>query len=101
MPGTNSLAYFCRSINGKEKSFITLTPGVSVIKLFPSSLTMRPNKLECLSLETLSSQVLEFKSKSRANPIGAPFRYFFLGEALGATSKCLTRLESDRQVQTL
>ncbi len=36
---------------------------------FPSSLTMRPNKLEHLSLETLSSQVLEFESKARANPI--------------------------------
>ena len=44
--------------------------GVNVINFFPSSLTMRPNKLECLSLETLSSQVLEFSSKARANPIG-------------------------------
>jgi hypothetical protein len=33
----------------------------------------RPNKLEGLSLETLSSQVLEFEGKARANPIGAPF----------------------------
>jgi hypothetical protein len=30
---------------------------------FPSALTMRPNKLERLSLETLSSQVLEFEGK--------------------------------------
>jgi hypothetical protein len=30
---------------------------------FPSSLMMRPNKLERLSLETLSSQVLEFKAR--------------------------------------
>ncbi len=36
---------------------------------------MRPNKLEGLSLETLSSQVLDFESQ---NPIGAPFRCFFL-----------------------
>jgi hypothetical protein len=35
---------------------------------------MRNNKLEGLSLETLSSQVLEFDGKARANPIGAPFR---------------------------
>jgi hypothetical protein len=41
---------------------------------------MRPNKLEHLSLETLSSQVLEFEGKARANPIGAPFR--FLGKLL-------------------
>ncbi len=30
---------------------------------------MRPNKLEGLSLENLSSQVLEFEGKARANPI--------------------------------
>ncbi len=40
---------------------------------------MRPNKLEHLSLETLSSQVLEFEGKARANPIGAPFRCLILG----------------------
>jgi hypothetical protein len=33
-------------------------------------------------LETLSSQVLEFESKPRANPIGAPFRASFLGKLL-------------------
>ena len=37
--------------------------GVYFIKHFPSSLTTRPNKLDRLSLETLSSQVLEFASK--------------------------------------
>ena len=45
---------------------------------FPSSLMTRPNKLEGLSLETLSSQVLEFKGKAWANPIGGPFRCFLL-----------------------
>ncbi len=49
---------------------------------FPLSLTMRPNKLEGLSLETLSSHVLEFEGKARANSIGAPFRCFFLDEIL-------------------
>jgi hypothetical protein len=43
---------------------------------------MRPNKLEDLSLETLSSQVLDFKGKARANPIGVPFRCSFLGKLL-------------------
>jgi hypothetical protein len=33
----------------------------------------RSNKLEGLPLETLSSQVLEFEGKARANPIGRPF----------------------------
>ncbi len=46
------------------------------------------NKLECLSSETLSSQVLEFEGKARANPIGAPFSCFLLGKAPGVTSKC-------------
>ncbi len=41
---------------------------------------MRPNKLEGLSLETLSSQVLEYEGKARANQIGVSF--------LGITSKC-------------
>ncbi len=39
----------------------------------------RPNKLEDMSLETLSSQVLEFEGKARAYPIGVDFRYFLLG----------------------
>ncbi len=36
---------------------------------FSLSLTTKPNKLVGLSLETLSSQVLEFEGKARANPI--------------------------------
>jgi hypothetical protein len=43
---------------------------------------MRPNKLEGLPLETLSSQVLEFEGKARANPIGGPFRCFLMGKLL-------------------
>ncbi len=42
----------------------------------------RPNKLDRSSLETLSSQVLEFEAKARANPIGAPLRASFLGKLL-------------------
>jgi len=41
--------------------------------LFPSSLTTRPNKLECLALEILSNQALEFEGKARANPTGTHF----------------------------
>jgi hypothetical protein len=33
-------------------------------------------------LEKLSSQVLEFEGKARANPIGAPFRCFLLDKLL-------------------
>jgi hypothetical protein len=45
---------------------------------------MRPNKLDSLSLETLSNQVLEFVGKVRANPVGGPSRWFqeFLGKLL-------------------
>jgi len=45
---------------------------------FPLSLMTRANKLEGLSLETLSSQVLEFEGKARANQIGASFKCFLL-----------------------
>jgi hypothetical protein len=44
-----------------KRQFMTLPPGVNVIKLFSFVTTMRPNKLEGLSLETFSSQVLEFE----------------------------------------
>jgi len=43
---------------------------------------MRPNKLKCLSWETLSSQVLEFEGKARANPTAAPSDASFLGKLL-------------------
>ncbi len=56
---------------------------VSMIQnFFPLSLTTRPNKLEGLPLNTLSSQVFEFEGKARANPIGVPFRCSFLGKLL-------------------
>jgi hypothetical protein len=42
-------------------------------------MTMMPNKLDGLPLETPTSQVLEIEGKARANPIGAPFRCFLLG----------------------
>jgi hypothetical protein len=49
---------------------------------------MRLNKQDGLSLETLTSQILEFEGKDRANPMGVPFRCFLLGYAPGVTSKC-------------
>jgi hypothetical protein len=53
---------------------------VSILQnFFSSSLMTRPNKLKGLPLGTLSSQVLEFEGKARANPIGGPFRCFLLG----------------------
>ncbi len=48
--------------------------GLKCYKTFFSlTLTTRPNKLEGLSLETLSSQVLEFGGKARADPIRGRF----------------------------
>jgi hypothetical protein len=64
---------------------MTLPPGVNVIKLFPFvsyDETMRLNKLDRLSFETLSSQVLEFEGKARAETIGAPFRCFLMDKLL-------------------
>ncbi len=43
---------------------------------------MRPNKLEHVSLKTLSSQVLEFEGKARANPIGNISEASFFGKLL-------------------
>jgi hypothetical protein len=43
---------------------------------------MRPNKLECLSLETLSSQVLEFEDKARANQLEHISDDYFFGKLL-------------------
>jgi hypothetical protein len=45
------------------------TSPFSIPCFIPLSLMTRPNKLERLSLETLSSHVLEFKGKARANPM--------------------------------
>jgi hypothetical protein len=42
----------------------------------------RHNKLEGLPLETLTSQVLVFEGKARADPIGGSFRCSFLGKLL-------------------
>jgi hypothetical protein len=53
---------------------------------FPSPLTTRSKKLEHLSLEILSSQVLEFEGKGRANPEPTQFEHLsdasFLGNLL-------------------
>jgi hypothetical protein len=46
---------------------------------FSSSQMPRQKKLECLFLKILSSQVLKFEGKARANPIVGPFRCFLLG----------------------
>jgi hypothetical protein len=64
---------------------VTLRPSklehlsLETLTSLPSSVTLRPSKLEHLSLETLTSQVLEFEGKAKANPIGVPFRCFLLG----------------------
>jgi hypothetical protein len=70
------------------KNALAYNTGVNVVKnFFPSILITILNKLEGLSLETFSNQVLEFEGKARANPIGSPFRCFLLGKAPGVTSK--------------
>jgi hypothetical protein len=90
LSGTNTLlAYSTPTLAKKEKRFYNIVTWCQCFNtFFPSSLIMRPNKLEGLSLETLTRQVLEFVGKARANPIGGPFRCFLLGQAPGVTSKC-------------
>jgi hypothetical protein len=68
---STSILLFFRSTESPGKTRSVFTPPI-----FPSSLLARPYKPEGLSLETLSSQVLEFEGKAKANPIGAPFRGF-------------------------
>jgi hypothetical protein len=72
--------YLARESLTTEKKFNNIGPRCQCYKTLFSSLPMtRPNKLECLSLETLSSQALEFEGKAGVNRIGAPFRCFLLG----------------------
>jgi hypothetical protein len=54
--------------NGFCSSLIGLTPGVNVIKLFSSSLMMRPNKLECLYLAITFQSSLTFAGNTRSLP---------------------------------
>jgi hypothetical protein len=54
------------NVSDGEKSFIILTPGVNAIKLFPSLLTMRPNKLECLYLAITFQSSLTFAVNTRS-----------------------------------
>jgi hypothetical protein len=51
----------------KKKSFIRLTPGVMVIKLFSPSLIKRPNKLERLSLASLFNLVYYLRYAQEPN----------------------------------
>jgi hypothetical protein len=58
-------------------------PGVNVINVFfPLSLVMRPNKLEGLPLETLSSQVLEFEGRPEPTQLETLSDASFLGKLL-------------------
>jgi hypothetical protein len=68
----------------KEKKFynIDIRYLKLVLNFFSSSLTTWPNKLEGLSLETLSSQVLEFVGKGRANHMKDLSDASFLGKLL-------------------
>jgi hypothetical protein len=53
-----------------------------MLQNFFTSPTMRLHKLEHLSLETLSRQVLEFEGKARANPLECLSEASFLGKFL-------------------
>jgi hypothetical protein len=56
-PRANPLDYWATLSATKEKSFITLTPGEKIAKLFRPQFTNVHNKLERLSVASLSSLV--------------------------------------------
>jgi hypothetical protein len=51
------LAYFAAAVSYDRKIIIILALGVTVIKPFSLPLLLQTNKLECLSLESVSSLV--------------------------------------------
>ncbi len=50
----------------KKKVFKHPTPGVNVVKLFSSLLTMRPNKLECLCMANTFQSSLTIAGSTRS-----------------------------------
>ncbi len=48
------LAYYAVAVSSMHKMFTILAPGVNLTKTFSSSLTKRPNKLDRLSMTTVS-----------------------------------------------
>ncbi len=56
LPGTKTLAYY-KNLNYGQKSFITLTQGANVIKLFTAVSYAFYNKLERLSLASFTHKV--------------------------------------------
>ncbi len=78
----------CGSCSDRARGAPRQTPAARWRKLFFFVTDAEAKKLECLPLKILSSQVLKFEGKARANPIGGPCRCFLLGKAPGAASKC-------------
>ncbi len=77
LPATRTLAYYEHYESTALKGFITLSSGPKIIKLFTSVFTNVRDKLECLPLVSLSSQVKCLWVTPRAYPkeellLGAP-----------------------------
>jgi len=76
LPGTNILAYLASSLATNEKSFITLTPGVKVIKLFvfvtgqrgQVSYSICPSKVLYLPVKPAPAHVFPFREFSWPYP---------------------------------
>ncbi len=81
-PGTAKIGAttFGGTIRSCRKRYYSVSSGVNVIKLFSFVTDNKANKLKGSSLETLSSQVLEFEGKASAIP--TPFRCYLLGKLL-------------------
>ncbi len=65
LPLRNALAYYEKSQLVAVKSFITLAPGVNVIKLFHLSMMLLRNKLERLSLASFVMLVYQLQVRPR------------------------------------
>jgi hypothetical protein len=63
LSGTNTLAYQSTAFMTKKGSFILLTPGSNVMKLFEVKLKYWYNKLACLSLPNIFTLVLSFRGR--------------------------------------
>jgi hypothetical protein len=76
--GIDGISHLVSLLVTMKGSFIRLTPG----NFFPSSLTTRTNKLEGLSLETLSSRVLKLRARSEPTQLEHLSDTFFSGKLL-------------------
>jgi hypothetical protein len=65
MPGTNTLAYYKKSVNYGRNKFYDAGPWASALKLFTERKIPYRSKLDCLSPSVTSTQVKYLQAYSR------------------------------------